>query len=44
MLSFDVGGIPAFVRPGITGYLTQPEDSQDFCNGIVQLLEDEVSR
>ena len=27
-------------RPGITGYLAKPEDADDFCNGIVQLLED----
>ena len=40
MVSFKIGGVPDLVRPGITGYLAQPEDTQDFCNGIVQLLED----
>jgi glycosyltransferase involved in cell wall biosynthesis len=40
MVSFKVGGVPDLVRPGITGYLAQPEDAEDFCNGIVQLLED----
>jgi glycosyltransferase involved in cell wall biosynthesis len=40
MVSFKIGGVPDLVRPGITGYLAQPEDAQDFCNGIVQLLED----
>jgi glycosyltransferase involved in cell wall biosynthesis len=30
------------VRPGVTGYLAQPEDAKDFCDGIVQLLEDEA--
>ncbi|MBD2254578.1 glycosyltransferase family 4 protein [Nostoc parmelioides] len=40
MVSFNIGGVPDLVRPGITGYLAKPEDTQDFCNGIVQLLED----
>lgn len=40
MVSFKIGGVPDLVRPGITGYLAQPEDAQDLCNGIVQLLED----
>jgi glycosyltransferase involved in cell wall biosynthesis len=40
MVSFKIGGVPDLVRPGITGYLAAPEDVQDFCNGIVQLLED----
>jgi glycosyltransferase involved in cell wall biosynthesis len=44
MVSFKVGGIPDLVRPGVTGYLATPEDAQDFCNGIVQLLEDEALR
>ncbi len=44
MVSFKVGGVPDLVRPGVTGYLAQPEDAQDFCNGIVQLLEDETLR
>ncbi|MBW4649280.1 MAG: glycosyltransferase family 4 protein [Kastovskya adunca ATA6-11-RM4] len=44
MVSFKVGGVPDLVRPGITGYLAQPEDVEDFCNGIVQLLEDRELR
>ncbi|MEH2421030.1 MAG: glycosyltransferase [Nostoc sp.] len=39
-VAFNVGGVPDYVRPGITGYLAKPEDTDDFCNGIVQLLED----
>ena len=40
MVSFKIGGVPDLVRPDLTGYLAQPEDTEDFCNGIVQLLED----
>jgi len=40
----SVGGVPDLVRPGITGYLATPEDVKDFCNGIVQLLEDQSLR
>ena len=29
MVSFDVGGVPDLVRPGLTGYLARPEDAQD---------------
>ncbi|MBL1200344.1 MAG: glycosyltransferase [Nostoc sp. GBBB01] len=43
-VSFKVGGVPDIVRPGVTGYLAQPEDVQDFSNGILQLLEDENLR
>ncbi|WP_414568118.1 glycosyltransferase family 4 protein [Nostoc sp. CCY 9925] len=44
MISFKVGGVPELVRPGITGYLAQLEDTQDLSNGIVQLLEDSQLR
>ncbi|MEO1377737.1 MAG: glycosyltransferase, partial [Cyanobacteria bacterium J06635_10] len=44
IVSFKVGGVPDLVRPGITGYLASPEDANDFCNGIVQLLEDQNLR
>ena len=44
IVSFKVGGVSDLVRPGITGYLAQPEDAQDFSNGIVQLLEAESLR
>lgn len=40
MVSFKVGGVPDLVRPDITGCLARPEDTNDFSNGIVQLLED----
>ncbi|WP_019499457.1 glycosyltransferase family 4 protein [Pseudanabaena sp. PCC 6802] len=40
MVSFKIGGVPELVRPDITGYLAQPEDARDFCNGIMHLLED----
>lgn len=39
MVSFDVGGVPDLVRPGITGYLARPEDALDLERGIRQLLE-----
>ena len=38
MVSFDVGGVPDLVRPKVTGYLAAPEDANDLCNRIVQLL------
>jgi len=41
---YKVGGVPDLVRPGITGYLATPGDTQDLCNGIVQLLEDDNLR
>lgn len=44
MLSFDVGGVPELVRPGVTGYLAEAENVQDLCQGIVELLEDEPQR
>jgi glycosyltransferase involved in cell wall biosynthesis len=44
VVSFNIGGIPDLVRSDITGYLAPPEDAQDFCNGIVQLLEDQNLR
>ncbi len=44
MVSFKVGGVPDLVRPGITGYLAQAEDVEDFSQGIIQLLEDDNLR
>ena len=44
MVSFKVGGVPDLVRPGITGYLASPEDTNDFSNGIIQLLQDNDER
>jgi glycosyltransferase involved in cell wall biosynthesis len=40
MVSFKVGGVPDLVRPGVTGYLAEPEDIQDFQKGILELMED----
>ncbi|MBE9109128.1 glycosyltransferase family 4 protein [Nodosilinea sp. LEGE 07298] len=40
MVSFDIGGVPDLVRPGITGYLAQPEDIDGFGKGIADLLSD----
>jgi glycosyltransferase involved in cell wall biosynthesis len=44
VVAFGVGGALDLVRPGLTGYLAEPENTQDLCNGIVQLLEDESLR
>lgn len=45
MVSFKIGGVSAdLVRPGITGYLAQPEDAKDFSVGIEQLLSDTALR
>lgn len=40
-VSFKVGGVSDLVRPGITGYLADPESVEGFRNGIVQLLSDD---
>ncbi|BAU63105.1 glycosyl transferase, group 1 [Stanieria sp. NIES-3757] len=40
IVSFKVGGVPDLVRHGITGYLAQSEDTEDFSKGIEELLED----
>lgn len=44
MVSFNIGGVPDLVRPNITGYLANPEDAEDFAQGIMQLLEDDQLR
>ncbi|PSB32752.1 glycosyltransferase family 4 protein [Chlorogloea sp. CCALA 695] len=44
MVSFNAGGVSDLVRPGITGYLAEPENAQDFSTGIVKLLEDQNLR
>jgi len=41
VVAFNICGVPDIVRPGITGYLADPEDIEDYCNGIVELLDDE---
>jgi glycosyltransferase involved in cell wall biosynthesis len=40
MVSFKVGGVPDIVRPGLTGYLAELEDTDAFRSSIVELLED----
>ena len=44
LVSCRVDGVPDLVRPGITGYLAEPENVQDLSEGIVQLLKDESLR
>ena len=44
MVSFKVSGVPDLVRHNVTGYLAESENADDFCNGIVTLLEDEPLR
>lgn len=44
MVSFNIGGVSDLVRHNVTGYLAKPEDTQDFSNGIVNLLEDNQLR
>jgi glycosyltransferase involved in cell wall biosynthesis len=43
-VSFAVGGAVDYIRPGITGYLAEPENVDDLRTGIIQLLEDDASR
>lgn len=44
MVAAKVGGVPDLVRHGTTGYLAQPDDADDFCRGITQLLENDSLR
>jgi glycosyltransferase involved in cell wall biosynthesis len=44
MVSFNVGGVPELVRPGLTGLLAKAEDSIDFSETIVQILTDKSMR
>ncbi|NJL47611.1 MAG: glycosyltransferase [Leptolyngbyaceae cyanobacterium SM2_5_2] len=41
IVSFNVGGVPEMVRPGITGLLASPEDPDDLVAKITQILEDD---
>jgi glycosyltransferase involved in cell wall biosynthesis len=43
-VAFAVGGAREYVRPGISGYLARPFDSQDLGRGIQTLLEDDAQR
>jgi glycosyltransferase involved in cell wall biosynthesis len=44
IVSFKVGGVPDMVLPEITGHLAEPENTEDLCNSIIQLLEDKKLR
>ena len=44
MLSFNVGGVPDLVRPGVTGLLADPENTRDLNAKLVQLLEADDER
>ncbi|MBW4481631.1 MAG: glycosyltransferase family 4 protein [Tildeniella torsiva UHER 1998/13D] len=44
MVSFDIGGVSDLVRPGLTGYLAQPDNMDDFCQGTIDLLHNNVER
>lgn len=43
-VSFNVGGVPDLVRPGLTGLLADPEDAKQLSAKILQLLEDDHLR
>jgi glycosyltransferase involved in cell wall biosynthesis len=43
-VSFRVGGVPDVVRPGVTGYLAEPESVEGLRKGIVELLENDDLR
>src|SRR5512134_586841 len=44
LVAFDVGGVSALVRPGLTGHLAQPENPSDLAVGIAALLGDDTQR
>ncbi len=44
VVSFDINGVPDLVRPGITGYLAEPENADSFLEKIMQLLEEDKIR
>lgn len=43
-VAFRVGGVPDLVRPGITGYLAEPNNPEAFIHGVVSLLQDQALR
>lgn len=44
VVAFNTGGVADVVRPGLTGYLAEPEDVDDFRQGMLQLMEDRELR
>lgn len=40
MVSFNVGGVPDLVRPGITGYLAEPNNADSLSQVLARLLDD----
>ena len=44
IVSFSVGGVPDLVRPGVTGFLAEPEDYRGLSSLVVQVLEDDAFR
>jgi glycosyltransferase involved in cell wall biosynthesis len=41
VVSFNVGGVPDLVRPGVTGALADPDNSEQLTSHIVELLSNE---
>jgi glycosyltransferase involved in cell wall biosynthesis len=41
--SFAVGGVPELVRPGITGFLAEPESADSLAEAIVLALDDRAA-
>jgi len=44
IVSFNHTGVPELVRPGVTGYLAEPENADSFLQKILQLLEEDTIR
>ncbi|MEI6427635.1 MAG: glycosyltransferase family 4 protein [Pseudanabaena sp. ELA607] len=44
IVAFDVGGVGDLVRHNVTGYLAKLKDTNDLCNGIIELLSDDHKR
>lgn len=44
IVTFKTGGMTDLVRHGITGYLAEPENINDFRNGIIELIENQSLR
>jgi len=40
----NVGGVPEVINDGITGFLANLEDREDFCNKLEKLIQDSVLR